>query len=86
MIGAIKKRRINKVDGVVNKIRRIEKRNQLSQELNKPTANNSQDTIETGTTEAGTTASNDANLKAGETQWANTRQWDKSGRITDATI
>ena len=83
MIGAIKKTRIKKVDGVINEIGKIMKRNQWSQELNKPTANASQETIATGTTGAGTMASNDANLKAGETQWASTRQWDKSSGITD---
>ena len=30
--------------------------------------------------------SNDANLEAGETQWVSTRQWDKSGGITDKVI
>ena len=51
-----------KVNGVVKKIGRITKRNQWSQELNKPTANDSQETIATGTTGAGTTTSYDTNL------------------------
>ena len=63
----------------------ITKRNQRPKELKKPTANNSQGTIATGTTGAGTTTPNDSNLGAGETQWVNTRQSDKSGE-TNATI
>ena len=54
--------------------------------MNKPTANDSQEIIATGTTRAGITTSTDANLKVDETQWVNTRQWDKPGGITDATI
>ena len=54
--------------------------------MNKPTANNTQDTSATGATGAETTPSNDANLKAGETQWVSTRQWDKSEEISDKTI
>ena len=65
---------------------RIAKRNQPPNELKKPTSNDSQETIATGTTGARTTASNDDNLGAGETQWVNTRQRDKYGGITNATI
>ena len=54
--------------------------------MNKPPSNDTQDTIATGVTGAETTTSNDANLKAGEIQWVSTRQWDKSGGITDKTI
>ena len=71
IIRAIRKRRTKKVDGVINEIGRFIKQNQWPQELNKPKANNIQDTSATGATGAkGTeiTASNDANLKTGETQ------------------
>ena len=68
MIGAINKRRIKKVDGVVNKTGRITKWNQWSQELNKPTANDIQDTTATGEIGAETIPLTDTNLKAGETQ------------------
>ena len=61
---------------------RITKRNQRPKELKRPTVNNSQETISTETTGAGTTTSNNSNLGAG----VNTRQLDKSGGITDATI
>ena len=75
-----------KVDGAINKIGRITEQNQWSQEVNKTTANDSQETIATGRTVVGTTPPKYANLKAGETQWVKTRKWDKSGGITDATI
>ena len=73
MKGAIKKRRIKKVDGVVNEIGKITEQNQWSHEL-KPTANDVQNTSATGATGAETIPLNDANLKAGETQWVSTRQ------------
>ena len=71
MIGA---RRIKKVNGVVNKIVRITEQNQWSKELDKPTANDSRETTATGRTGAGTTPSNDTNLRAGKTHWVNIRQ------------
>ena len=54
--------------------------------MDKPIANYVQDTSVPGTTGAETTPSNNANVKAGETQWVNTRQWDKSSGITDKII
>ena len=65
---------------------RITKRNQRPKELKNPTANNSQETILTGTSGAGEMTSNDSNIGAGETQWINSRQWDKSGGIMNTTI
>ena len=86
MLGAIKTRRIGKVDRMVNETGRITEQNQRSQELDKPTSNYVQDTSVPGTTEAETTPSHDANLRAAETQWVSTRQWNKSGDISDKTI
>ena len=92
MIGDIKRRRIQKSNEDGNKTGRITKQNQRQimdtnkEALKKPTANNSQEIIATGTTGAGTTTSNDTNLGAGETHWVNIRQWDKSGGRMKATI
>ena len=79
MIGAIKGRRIQKSNQGVNKMRRITKQNQRpimdtnKEELKRPTVNDSQGTIATGTTGAGTTTSHDTNLGAGKTHWVNIR-------------
>ena len=54
--------------------------------MDKPTANYVQDTSVPGVTEAGTTPSHDANLRAAETQWVSARQLNKSGEISDKTI
>ena len=55
--------------------------------MNKPTANNIQDTSATGATGAETTSSNNGdNFKAGETQWVSSRQCKKYGGMTEKTI
>ena len=86
MVGAIKTKRIRKVDRMVNETGRITEQNQCSKELDKPIANYVQDTSVPGTTAAETTPSHGANLRTAETQWVSTRKWNKSGDISDKTI
>ena len=56
------------------------------EELKKPTVNDSQGTIATGTTGVGTMTSNDTHPGEGKTQWVDIRQWDKSNRTMNTTI
>ena len=86
MLRAIKARRSRKVERLVNETRMITEQNQWSKKLDKPIAKYVQDTSGPVTTEAETTPSHDANLRAAGTQWVSTRQWNKSGDISDKTI
>ena len=54
--------------------------------MKKPIPNDGQRTITTETKETKTTTSTDTRLGAGETQWVNTRQWENSDGIMNATI
>ena len=86
MLRAIKTRRSRKVDRLVDETWMNTEQNQWSKTLDQPIAKYVQDTSGPVTTEAETTPSHDANLRASGTQWVHTRQWNKSGDISDKTI
>ena len=92
MMGVIKKRRLLKSNEAFNKMGSITPQNQQSrtdtnkEKLKKPIPDDGQGTITTGTKRTRTTTSTDIRLRAGETHWVNTRQWENSDGITNATI
>ena len=86
MLRAIKTRRSRKVDRLVDETWMNTEQNQWSKTLDQPIAKYVQNTSGPVTTEAETMPSHDVNLRATGTQWVHTRQWNKSGDISDKTI
>ena len=92
MMEVIKRRRLLKSNEAFNKMGSIIPQNQRSisdtnnEKLKKSIPNDGGGTITAKTKGTRTTTSTDTRLGAGETQWVNTRQWENSDGITNATI